>query len=92
MAGGGREELDRVVERLGVLLREVVVADPLAALEAVGRVEALIEQEAPAAGVTARGQGATWVEIGDAVGSSRQAAYQRFARHLPRAAHADNPH
>ncbi|MFI8186256.1 hypothetical protein ACIF70_38030 [Actinacidiphila glaucinigra] len=63
--------MDRTVERLGVLLREVVVADPLAVLEAVGRVEALIEREAPAAGVEARGQGATWVEIGAAVGSTR---------------------
>ncbi|WP_326569954.1 hypothetical protein OIE69_00535 [Actinacidiphila glaucinigra] len=91
MTGGGREEVDRTVERLGVLLREVVVADPLAVLEAVGRVEALIEREAPAAGVEARGQGATWVEIGDAVGSTRQAAFQRFARYLPRVADADNP-
>ncbi|MFI8186725.1 hypothetical protein ACIF70_40520 [Actinacidiphila glaucinigra] len=88
MADGGRKELDRTVERLGVLLCEVGVADPL---EAVGRVEALIEQQAPAAGAAARGQGATWVEIGAAVGSTRQAAYQRFARHLPRVADADNP-
>ncbi|MDX2707792.1 hypothetical protein PV350_33825 [Streptomyces sp. PA03-6a] len=91
MADGAREELDRTVERLGVLLREVGVADPLAALEAVGRLEALIEEQAPAAGAAARGQGATWVEIGAAVGSTRQAAYQRFARYLPRVADADNP-
>ncbi|MFB7293400.1 hypothetical protein [Actinacidiphila glaucinigra] len=79
------------MDRLEVLLADLVVADPLAALEAVGRVEALIGQQAPAAGVAARGRGATWVEIGAAVGSSRQAAYQRFARYLPRVADADNP-
>ncbi|MFB7292243.1 hypothetical protein [Actinacidiphila glaucinigra] len=79
------------MDRLETLLASLVVADPLAALEAVGRVEGLIEREAPAAGVAARGRGATWVEIGRAVGSSRQAAYQRFARHLPRVADADNP-
>ncbi|MGW2355208.1 hypothetical protein [Actinacidiphila glaucinigra] len=91
MAGGGREELDGALDRLEVLLANLVVADPLAALEAVGRVEALIERQAPAAGVAARGRGATWVEIGAAVGSSRQAAYQRFARHLPRVADANDP-
>ncbi|MEU6347572.1 hypothetical protein ABZ883_42445 [Streptomyces sp. NPDC046977] len=78
-----------MVDRLEVLLADVVVTDPLAVLEAVGRLESLIERQAPPAGVAARGQGATWEEIGAAVNATRQAAYQRWARYLPREADAD---
>ncbi|MEU6347040.1 hypothetical protein ABZ883_39555 [Streptomyces sp. NPDC046977] len=89
MAGGAREELAGVVDRLDVLLSDLAEAEPMAVLRAIGRLEALIGRQAPPAGVAARGQGATWEEIGAAVNATRQAAHQRWARHLPRGAGAD---
>jgi uncharacterized protein DUF3887 len=54
--------------------------DPLAAVHAA--VDALREAEATLreAVETARGFGHTWQEIGDLLGTSRQAAFQRFGR------------
>jgi len=69
--------IDRVVHQLAT-------ERPLVALRAIGYLETLIEIEAPAAGVAARAQGATWDAIGKAVRATRQAAYQRFGRHIPK--------
>nr|WSS73666.1 hypothetical protein OG491_36185 [Streptomyces sp. NBC_01175] len=70
--------LAEVRERLTALAAE----HPLAALTAVARLEAVTG----AAGVNAAGaaqqRGSSWTDIGKAVGTTKQAAHQRFARHL----------
>ncbi|MEU6346589.1 hypothetical protein ABZ883_37220 [Streptomyces sp. NPDC046977] len=81
-----------MVDRLELLLADVAVTYPLVVLEAVGRLESMIERQAPPAGVAARGQGATREEIGAAVNATWRSAYQRWARHLPREVGADAPH
>jgi hypothetical protein len=83
----GREMPDELVRTLTVLddlLFRLATDQPLAALTAIGRLETLIEMQAPRAGIAARGQSATWTEIGEALSATRQAAFQRFNRHLPR--------
>jgi len=57
---------------------------PLVALTAIGQMERLIGDQAPKAGVAARQQHVTWDAIGKAIGATRQAASQRFGRHIPR--------
>jgi hypothetical protein len=83
----GREMPDELVQTLTVLddlLFRLATDRPLAALTAIGRLETLIELQAPRAGIAAREKSATWIDIGEALGATRQAAFQRFARHLPR--------
>ncbi|MGW0630491.1 hypothetical protein [Streptomyces sp. NPDC002758] len=62
--------------------RELSVARPLVALAAVGQLEKLVGDVAPTAGAGARNDGQTWTAIGRALGTTRQAAYQRFSRFL----------
>jgi hypothetical protein len=50
---------------------------------AIGHLEKLAAQQAPQAGVAARQSGLTWDAIGKALGSTRKAAFQRFARYFP---------
>jgi hypothetical protein len=46
------------------------------------RVEALGRAAAADAAVAACGQGASWSDVGNAFGISKQAAHQRFAKHI----------
>ncbi|GAB3807804.1 hypothetical protein [Micromonospora zhanjiangensis] len=57
-------------------------SDPFGALAMSARVEALARAAAAEAAVAACRRGASWSEIGDAFGISRQAAHQRFARYV----------
>jgi hypothetical protein len=69
-SGGGALRPD------GITTREA--ARPLEELHAA---ELRIRAELPAAVAVARAAGASWADIGTALGMSRQAAHERFGRH-----------
>ncbi|MEU0023539.1 hypothetical protein ABZ173_38580 [Streptomyces rochei] len=73
-----REALATVAEQV----REHAMLRPLVALAAIGQLEKLVGDVAPTAGAGARNDGQTWTAIGRALGTTRQAAYQRFSRFL----------
>jgi Meiotically up-regulated gene 113 len=77
-------ELDEALRTVEQFIHLMATERPLVALDVIGRLEKLIE--APTAGTAARQLGATWTEIGAAVRTTRQAAFQRFGRHLSQAA------
>lgn len=76
-------ELTEALDTVGRLVRQLADERPIVALTAIGRLEKVIAEYAPTAGATARTKGEAWSSIGRALGTTRQAAYQRFARHLP---------
>jgi hypothetical protein len=52
--------------------------DPLVSLAAAGQVMRTLSEEVEVLGFNARAEGATWAEIGQALGMTKQAAQQRF--------------
>ncbi|MGO9080849.1 MAG: hypothetical protein ACLQDY_17680 [Streptosporangiaceae bacterium] len=80
-AGQMVTELADAVERG---LAEVARADPLATLSEAARLERLARTLAEHAAAAAARAGMSWSDIGAAYGISRQAAHQRFARHVRR--------
>jgi hypothetical protein len=66
-------------EALDTQLSDVAAADPLAALVAITSVRAVVAERERAA-VMAALAGHTWREIGEALGVSKQAAFQRFGK------------
>ena len=73
---------DDEIARLRARLEVLTGSDPLAALDMSARVEALARACAAQAAVAACRQGASWSDVGEAFGISKQAAHQRFARHV----------
>jgi hypothetical protein len=71
-----------LVEQLERGLADLASADPDGALSAAAQVERLAATAANRAAAKARLRGASWSEIGAAFGISKQAAHQRFARHV----------
>jgi hypothetical protein len=65
-------------------LADVARADPLATLSEAARLERLARALAEHAAAAATRAGMSWGDIGAAYGISRQAAHQRFARHVRR--------
>jgi hypothetical protein len=59
-------------------------ANPQAALVAAAHLERLARMLAEQAAVSAVASGLSWTDIGAAYGISKQAAHQRFARHVRR--------
>ena len=80
-AGQMITELADAVERE---LAEVARADPLATLSEAARLERLARTLAEHAAAAANRAGMSWSDIGTAYVISRQAAHQRFARHVRR--------
>ena len=72
-------ELDATREQLGREIDAALAEDPLAALAAIGAVQRDVASRQGAA-VRVAVQRHTWAEIGAALGVSRQAAHQKFAR------------
>jgi hypothetical protein len=75
-------ELSEALATVERLVHQLATERPLVALSAIGEMERVIEYQAPHAGAAARRKGATWDTIGKAIRATRQAAYQRFARHI----------
>ena len=72
-------DLDTTREQLNRQLDDVVASDPLAALSAIGAVQRDVgSRQGAAVRVAVRRH--TWGEIGAALGVTKQAAHQRFAR------------
>jgi hypothetical protein len=74
----GQDETEVLRARLTALTS----SDPFGALAMSARVEALARAAAAEAAVAACRQGASWSQVGDAFGISKQAAHQRFARYV----------
>ncbi len=81
---GGEQMVAELAAAVEAELAEVARADPLAALSEAARLERLARTLAEHAARAAAGAGMSWSDIGAAYGISRQAAHQRFARHVRR--------
>jgi hypothetical protein len=73
------DDLSRTRDSLNVQLDAVVQADALAALEKIGALQRDLEERQGEA-VRAAAASHTWAEIGEALGVSKQAAHQKFAK------------
>lgn len=76
------DEAAALLDEARTLLTQLAERRPLAALSAVARLEALAEATGRRAAGAAQRGGESWTGIGKALGVSKQAAHQRFARHL----------
>jgi hypothetical protein len=73
------DDLTAVREQLNHHLREATAADPLQALTAIDAVQHDVADHQRTA-VRAAARKHSWNEIGDALGVSKQAAHQKFAK------------
>jgi hypothetical protein len=72
--------LNGVSVDIGRLASQVVNDDPRAGLRAVSALTRLLGQLETAYVVRLRSSGASWQEIGELIGISRQAAHKKYAR------------
>ncbi|MGO4419161.1 hypothetical protein AB4Z54_10495 [Streptomyces sp. MCAF7] len=79
-------DLSDALDTVAELVQQLAAERPLVALTAIGRLEKLVAAHAPTAGATARAKGITWDAVGKALGTTRQAAFQRFRKYteMPR--------
>lgn len=84
VASGAGQAVAELADAVEGKLAEVARADPLATLPQAARLERLARSLAEHAAAAAIGAGMSWSDIGGAYGISRQAAHQRFARHVRR--------
>jgi hypothetical protein len=73
------DDFTPINEALTAYLRDATQADPLRALTVIGQVQRHIATHQRDA-VRAAAQHHSWTEIGDALGVSKQAAHQKFAK------------
>jgi hypothetical protein len=73
------DQLRDTCELLSRQLDDAVTADPLPALRVIGTVQGIVEDHQRRA-VRAAALTHSWTEIGAALGVSKQAAHQRFAK------------
>ena len=67
-------------DSMGVIAADALPSDPLDALRELADGEAELDRLRRAAVRSARGAGATWEQIGDALGMTRQSAWEYFSR------------
>jgi hypothetical protein len=73
------DDITNIINRLDDHLGEAIAADPLEALSVIGTVQRDIAAHQRSA-VRAAAQHHSWTEIGEALGVSKQAAHQKFAK------------
>ncbi len=71
--------IEQVADSLDTQLGEIAGTDPLAALATVASVRAVVARQERAAVLAALALH-TWREVGEALGVSKQAAFQRFGK------------
>ncbi len=64
---------------MGVIVTDELPADPLDALRALARTEAELDELRRQQVAAARDAGATWEQVGEALGMSRQSAWEYYA-------------
>jgi hypothetical protein len=64
---------------MGVIVTDELPADPLDALRALTRTEAELDELRREQVAAARDAGATWEQVGEALGMSRQSAWEYYA-------------
>lgn len=67
---------------MGVIAAEALSADPLEALREIARSEPELERLRRDKVLAARAAGATWEQVGDALGVSRQSAWEYFTAQI----------
>lgn len=65
-------------DRMGVIVTDELPADPLDALRALARTEAELDELRRQQVAAARDAGATWEQVGEALGISRQSAWEYY--------------
>lgn len=66
-------------DNMRVIVTEELPADPLDALRALARTEAELDELRRKQVAAARAAGATWEQVGEALGISRQSAWEYYA-------------
>jgi hypothetical protein len=66
-------------DNMRVIVTDGLPADPLDALRALARTEAELDELRRKQVAAARGAGATWEQVGEALGMSRQSAWEYYA-------------
>ncbi|MEZ5376807.1 MAG: hypothetical protein R2733_09885 [Acidimicrobiales bacterium] len=64
---------------MGVIVTDELPADPLDALRALARTEAKLDELRRKQVAAARDAGATWEQVGEALGMSRQSAWEYYS-------------
>lgn len=77
---GTAEVVERVMAATDQFGLDWTEPDPLTAVRSARRLAGAVDEALRAAVQRARAAGRTWQEIGDLLGTSRQAAFQRFGR------------
>lgn len=80
VVGGATGVVDQVLAEAHRLGQDWTEPDPLVAVVSARRLARAVDDALRAAVDRARNAGRTWQEIGDLLGTSRQAAFQRFGR------------
>jgi hypothetical protein len=78
----GSDAAPTLISALEEHLAATAATDPAAAMRWAAQVERTAATGANRAVAAARRAGASWSEVGTAFGISKQAAHQRFARHV----------
>jgi hypothetical protein len=71
------------------LLKKALSDDPLEALEAIGKLRRFVEYASKGAVHDARWNGASWCRIGELLGFSKQAVWQKYAGYDPQGGRID---